>query len=370
MNAYTKQVLVAIVILLNLCSGLGAQEIDVRLSIKYILNNQYHRPTGFYATEQNIRDVIDATNRTMKRWGRGYRFVIVGNIEEVSETTAPGSSAFFVLDPNSELGTLEDAAVANPAGYFWRNDAVNVYIVNCCAAAAAIPSIDVDRRAVYFSADVNNAPCDPGQNARQVVWSHELGHHFNLIHPWNNDGVVDTRPEPSPKQCFGSPPLPPPCDAFPCTLGGSTECCCSTKVNNLFDAMQSGGWSQTDYDNLRYNVMGYMAAVDCVPLGEDMITIDTMRLTDGQLDRWTDATRQYHANEVSGLTYFVDQANTSAPFNGYSSDSYRTVADGVTAATQTTGNIALIRSGSYNETLTVTSPVTLRSSRGPVTIGQ
>lgn len=347
------------------------QEIDIRLSIKYILDAGNNRPSGQYATEQNVRDVIEETNRALRRWGRGYRYVILenaqGEFDEVSQNTVPGSSQFFSISPGSELGSLEAAAVANPTGYFWRTDAINVYIVNCCAAGAAIPSSNTGERAVYFSADINRSSTDPGQHARQVIWAHELGHHFDLIHPWDGDGVSDTRDEPSPLQCSGSTPCP---EGFPCSSGGSSECCCSLKVANLTARAASQGWTQQEFEDLRYNVMGYMAAVDCVCLGEEMVAIDNMRLSEGQLDRWTDATRRYHSNEVSGLTYFVDWRNTTSPYNGYSADPYRTVLDGVNAANTGGGKIVLIRDGSYNETLTIAAPVTLRSGSGIVSIGQ
>ncbi len=342
-----------------------AQEIDVRLSIKYILGADGVRPTGFYGTEQNVRDVITATNRAMQRWGRGYRFVIT-EFQDVTVSGAPGSAAFSTISPLDEIGMLEDAAEMDPVGYHWRTNATNIYIADCCAAAAAIPEDDVGREIVYFSADVNLSSTDPGQNARQTIWAHEIGHHFDLIHPWADDRVADTQSEPTPSQCTG--PIPPQ-GTFPCALGGSDECCCSSKVANLLAAAQSNGWSQQEHDDLRYNVMGYMGAVDCALLGEDVITIDTMRLTDGQLDRWTDASRRHHADDTTGLTHFVDEQATS-PFNGYSGDPYLTVSDGLGAADSLGGDIVLIRAGTYVENLILDHPVTLRASRGAVILAK
>ena len=349
----------------------GAQEIDIRLSVKYVLDANDNRPSGHYATEQNVRDAIEATNRALRRWGRGYRYVVLenaqGEFDEVSESTAPGSSQFFIISPDSELGSLEAAAVANPVGYFWRTDAINAYVVSCCAAAAAIPSLNLGERGTFFSVDVNWSSTDPGQNSRTLIWVHELGHHFNLGHPWVDDGVSDTRDEPSPFQCTGATPCP---EGFPCSSGGTSECCCSRKVSNLAARATSQGWTQQEFEDLRYNAMGYMAPVDCVCLGEEMITVDTVRLSEGQLDRWTDATRRYHSNEVTGLTYFVDWRNNSAPFNGYSTDPYATVEDGLDAAAVGNGKIVNIRDGVYPENLLIDSPITLRASRGVVTLGQ
>jgi len=348
----------------------AAAHIDVNLSIKYILDQNGDRPAGFLDDEQNIRDVVDRTTFAMERWGRGYRYTILGDIEEVA-----GASQFFQIGGTGMPTNhdLEDAARANPTQYHWRNDAVNVYIVACCAAGATIPTNpdEVNYRIVFISSNANDAPTDPGQNARQTLWAHELGHHANLIHPWDGDGVADTRPEPSPFQCGG--PTPPNLP-FPCGPGGD-ECCCTSKVANLAAAAQAQGWSQQEFDDLRFNVMGYNGAVDCFALGQTVVTVANMRLTSGQLDRWTDATRQYHFDavtrfgEVTGLTWFVDAANTSPPFNGYSTAPYTTVLSGLQHAYAGGGDIVLIRAGNYAETLTINQPVTLRASRGVARIG-
>jgi hypothetical protein len=52
---------------------------------------------------------------------------------------------------------------------------------------------------------------------------------------------------------------------------------------------------------------------------------------------------------------------------GTSAFPFRTVADGIAAAID--GDIVLIRPGNYDEPRTYTKPVTLRATRGTVTIG-
>lgn len=354
-------------LLIALCVSVAsarAQEIDIRLSIKYILDASNNRPPGYFDSEQNIYDVIEETNQALRRYDRGYRFVIVGNIDEIREDQTPGStsSAFFNLNLADENLALEDAAEADPVGFHWSYDAVNIYVVNCCGGGAAIPSNanEAGYRVVFVSADSNFTPNDPARNAQEIIWLHEIGHHFNLIHTWDSDGVSDTRPDTNPNQCTIQ---------FGCTTGGSKECCCSTKVDNLEARANSQSWTQEEFENIRFNVMSYYGAFDCPAMNEDLITIDNMRLTEGQLDRFSDATRLYHANEVSGLTYFVDWRNTTSPFNGYSTDPFQTVLDGVNAADPTGGDIVLIRDGVYNENLLLTEPVTLRANNGIVTIG-
>ena len=331
--------------------SLNAQYIYVRLSVKYILNASNNRPSGFYTQETNILNIIEGTNRAMERWGRGYRYVVT------EFRNVANAAQFFDVQNDAEYRGLENSAEANPGQFFWRTDAVNVFIVNSLfagGAAAAIPSCgscgDTGYRLVIFT--VNPTPND-------IIWAHELGHHFDLYHTFTGgaggDFVADTRPDPSPHQCIG---------AFTCNLGGADECCCTVKINNLLAASTAGGWSSQEFGDIRFNLMSYYGP--CPPVA----TYDNIRLTEGQLDRWTDATRRYHSGEVSGLTRFVDRANPQPSNDGYSTNPYRTVAAGISAATSPGQNIVSIRSGSYDEQFTTAQRVTLRATRGWVTIGR
>lgn len=115
--------------------------------------------------------------------------------------------------------------------------------------------------------------------------------------------------------------------------------------------------------------MSYYGATDCVTLGETSLSFNNIRLTEGQLDRWTDATRTYHSGECSGLTHFVDWQNTTGLYSGYSYEPFQTVAGGVGASNPGGGDILLIRTGVYNESGIFDAKVTLWPNRGPVIIG-
>jgi len=366
---YTRYLALSAALLPWLGTAVQAQEIDIRLSIKYILNASNARAPGYYATEQNIIDTIDETNQGLRRLGRGYHFVIVGNIDEVREDQTPlsNSSDFYNIDLTDENLALEDAAKADPIGYHWRNDAVNIYVVNCCGGGATIPSNphEAGYGVVFMSADNNYSPSDPDRYSQKGSWIHELGHHFNLIHTWEDDGVADTRTDSNPLQCWGTPP---PGSPFGCNNGGVNECCCTTKIANLDAKAAAENWTASEYQAIRYNVMSYQGAPDCVALGEDPITFDNMILTQGQLDRFTDATRFYHSTEVTGLTYFVDGANASSPFNGYSTDPYQTVNDALQVSQAR--DIVMIRPGTYPENIRMETPTTLRTPVGVARIGQ
>jgi hypothetical protein len=352
MYANSKRTLWWLAASVLLTASVSAQEIDVRISVKYILDAGNNRPVGTYSTNQSLINIFNqVNNNAMRRWNRGYRYVLTEfqNVFGQSSLFNVHSSTFFNLDSTQEYYNLELAAEADPGVFFWRTNAVNLFIVNTASVgggAAAIPSLPIDAgfELVIFTVNVN--PTD-------VLWPHELGHHFNLYHTWGNDNVADTQNDPTPFQCT----MP-----FGCTMGGSMECCCATKLANLNAAATTLGWSLPELMNIQFNNMSYHCN----------LTLSNIVLTDGQLDRWTDATRQYDflTGEVSGLTYFVDWTNSTAPFNGYSTDPYRTVAGGIAAANAAGGDIVLIRTGAYDEPMTVTKPVTLRPSRGPATIGE
>lgn len=335
-----------------------AQEIDVLISVKYIVDDSGPTPqwpTGTWGTLAALQDAIDDTNHALERWGRGYRYVL----HEVQSVF--GASQFFDLY-NGESAVLESAAKAATAQYYWRTYAINLYIVNSNATAggvAAIPSKDGPQEIVVFVVGLNPA----------TSWAHELGHHFDLYHTFGaggsggDDGLADTKPDPelscAPQLATG---------AFSCTVASNNnECCCSTKIALL----NAKGYSQTDHDNLLYNTMSYYGATDCAGLINPPHDFDTIRLTDDQLDRWTDASRKYSwlQGEVSGYTYFVDQG-FGGTSTGYSTNPYKTVLTGLNAASTGNGKILLVRGGIYPENLTVATPITLRSAKGAATIGQ
>ncbi len=339
-------------------SRAAAQDINLRLSIKYILDNDGNRPSGRYDGEAVVIGIIEQTNQVLRRWGRGYQYVVTDNpFPEVQN-----AGQFFVL-VQGEAGLIEAAAEAAPAQFFWRLDAVNIYIIssyNGGGAGAAIPSGEpLGGEIVVYSVDL--------PESLDTLWPHEIGHHWDLYHTFDDDGVGDTEPDPSPFQCI---------DRMQCPEGGTEECCCATKIANLDQASQDSGWTQEQYDYLRWNIMSYYGSPDCDPA--DRITFDNMIMTPGQLDRWSDGMRQFHAGESSGHTYFVDLRNVSGQSDGYSRawpnpiqlGPYPTVAAGVDRADAGGGDIVLIRGGSYNEALPISKPVVLRGSGGSVIIGE
>ncbi|HKX46252.1 MAG TPA: hypothetical protein VJP77_06085 [Planctomycetota bacterium] len=331
----------------------AAQEIDILLSVKFVNDANGNRPPGAWSSEANLVALVDDMNTVLDRLGRGYRYVLAETLDVCSTPGSPvcgASAGFFDLGPE-EFKDLELAAEAAPSVYHWRTWATNVYVVNSAHEGGGLAPIASNPSDAGYELVVITA----GTHA--TLWIHELGHHFNLHHTFGEDLVADTKSDPE-STCTV---------AFGCTNGGNLECCCPTKLANL----AAEGHSPTDYHNLLYNIMSYYGAQDCIGLIQPPHDWPTILFTDGQLDRWSDATRFYAQlqGEVTGFTYFVDKSWGGAS-NGYSTGPYKTIATGLASAAAVPGNILLVRSGAYAENLTLSAPVTLRASKGAVTIGQ
>lgn len=351
-----KRILSSLLLVAGALAGATrAQEIDVRLSIKFILTEAGTWPPGTYGDPAAILPVIDQTNAYLDRMGRGYRYVVT---EFVPVLHVPTASWNFHDLGDDEFMTLENTAEQFPVEYAWRTNATNVYVVNSAYEGGGL-------------APIASNPPDAGLEIVVItggavppwLWPHELGHHFNLNHTFGagglfgDDGLADTLPDPE-SACASD---------FSCTAGGTAECCCATKLQLL----NAKGYAQVDDDNLLYNTMSYFGATDCVGLITPPHDFTTIRLTNDQLDRWTDATRLYPQlqGEVSGFTYFVDEA-FGGTSSGLSTNPYKTVATGISAASSGNGKIVLVRGGLYPENLTITTPITLRAAEGAATIGQ
>lgn len=321
----------ALAVLVLFGAAASAQDIIARLSVKYVLDANGNRPTGYYGDPNNLIATIGDANGAMERYGRGYWFEVV-QVFDVA-----GHSEYYDVADEAEYAQLASQSQSDP-DFAWDPFAVNVYVVNSAfAAKGGNPVLMISTSTIHIN------------------WLHELGHHFGLAHTFDPDDFVpDTVPEPNVNQCTS--PLG-------CPLGGTDECCCTTKESNLQLAAQQNGWTQQQVDDIRYNAMSYFGALDCSP----QLTFDNLRLTPGQMDRWTDGT-QALANEVSGLTWFVDAAATS-PYTGLSSAPFRTVADALLAADPAGGDVVLLLPGAYPETLTLDEPLVLRARSGKAVIG-
>jgi hypothetical protein len=331
------------------CGNSNAQ-IQWRISVKFILDANGMMPTNTstnfgvsginFTDRQAVRDNIELANRLLARTGRGFRF----NLTEIQDVT--GADGFFNAPARSGANkvALEAAATASPASraqFFWRDDAINVYINNTSSGICSI----VGQGNIIFA----------GSASYDTLIIHECGHFFNLCH---TQGC----------ECGGCDEAvnPPTCATVPGNDGAADtlpDLACWTQdniANNSFGV---------DYASLN---AGQMAQVDAVFFNIMSYHLPQDRFTDDQMDHLTDTASIARRFVATGRTWFVDRNCGSIIRNGSSrcdafSGPFGLVRDGVNSAQS--GDIVLIRAGNYNERTTFNRAVTLRASRGAVAIG-
>jgi hypothetical protein len=232
---------------------------------------------------------------------------------------------------------IRDAATADPVRWAWDHDAINVYILGSDGSGTAYDMVLI------------------GQDLSSINTPfHELGHFFNLDHTHSGGGL-------SPDCVTG----------WDDHVADTLEDNCGDCPGGCWDRDQIANWNfptecggPCDYvdlstadqhrvDQVYYNLMSYRPRREV--------------LTPGQLDRMTDHSNGAVHHVASGWTRFVDWRNDSILQNGSSILPYQLVGTGLSHAAS--GDIVLIRRGTYDETMTIDQDVTLRATMGDAVIG-
>lgn len=326
-----------------LCGMAAAQaDINVRVSVKFILGSSGQLPSnsgGFGAqsvalvSNNAVISNINYANELLRSNRRGYQFQLT-EIQNVS-----GWSSFFNLSARNQANkeALEDTATSNAttrAQFFWRDNAVNVYINNTSSGYCSFPG---SGSAIFI-----------GSAAYDTLIIHEIGHYFALAHTHSGEQFLNADDSACDDGCACAQLLGGNTDGFSDTLPDHE---CWTRAQMVAN---NPGATTTQIDNTFLNIMSYHLPQD--------------RFTSGQLDTWADTGNGSRFNAVTGRTRFVDRDNTSIFQFGTSALPYETVIQGVNSAAAS-GDIVLIRPGNYNETITITKALTLRATRGTAVIG-
>lgn len=218
--------LVPVILSLLLSSPAGAIDPDpvrVRVSVKRVQNAAGALPTGTYGSEAEITRVIGKSNDALRKSGANW----ILQLEEIVDTRA--ASAFYRFSSGS-MGQFESDAKQDKAGFAWRDNAINIYVVDEITDAGGVcsfPAFGASRELITI-------------NSRGILggsegWLHEMGHYFNLIHTHEGDQVLDT---------IADPPLP---DPYTCQAHDE---------NFLAEAAAAGASTEDTFNGL-HNVMGY-----------------------------------------------------------------------------------------------------------------
>ncbi len=331
---------------LLLASCAAHAQIEWRISVKFILGPSGQRPSAnagygassvFLTNDAAVIANIAQSNEWLDRNCRGYRFRLT-EIQNVS-----GWSGFFNVSARDggNKSALEAVATSNATTrtqFHWRDNAINVYINNSSSGYCSFPGDG----SVIFA----------GATAYDALIIHEVGHFFSLAHTHNTEQFRNANGTPCSDGCGCAQ-----------KIGGDDGIADTLLDNECWDrvALEAGnpGASEFQLDNTFLNIMSYHLPQD--------------RFTTLQLDRIADTSNNARFNVASGRTRFVDRnCFTLFPSGGSEcsvfSGPHSTVGGGVAAATAGS-DIVLIRSGTYIEPGTINKAVTLRATRGSVTIG-
>jgi hypothetical protein len=344
--------------LFNVDSTFGADEdgiIKIRLSYKIILSPKnlnrpnLHNQLWETVKDEMIQEAVDEMNALIAATWRGYRF----ELDEILEIGVLGG---FYPDPGHWFGIdfveadkqcklmnqMEAAIKANPARYAWREDAVNIYINQATSGAKwKVRDLIV-----------------VGANSVSLGWLHlhEIGHYFDLRHTQGGLGVSmrgqDGKGHTTPGDDYVE-------DTIEDLPGWNRDEIAQHNFSAKYEKLDSA--QKKLVDDVAENIMSYHF------IKPEQAALQ--RLTEGQLDRWTETTLHIYRRKVlDGRTWFVDR---QTPCNGGSSSyPYGSVTLAVAAADSNGGDIILLRPGSYPEAVMIDKPVTLRATRqGPASIG-
>jgi hypothetical protein len=337
--------------------------IKIRLSYKIILNpKNLSRPSlstqvGEKVRDEMIQEAVEEMNALLASTWRGYR-VELHEIQEIGSLggSYPDPSHWFDIDfveedkQNQLMNQMETAIKASPARYAWREDVINIY-VNQATSGAKWKVRDL-------------IVVGPDSVSAGWVQLHEIGHYFDLRHTHGDLGVAL-------RGQSGEGYTTPGDDKVDDTIKDLPVWNRDEIAKHNFSAKYERLDSEQKalVDDVAENIMSYHFLKP--------VRANLQRLTEEQLDRWTDTTLDFYRQKVrDGRTWFVDlqtpgnQGTSSYPYAGTSSYPYDSVNLAVTAANSSGGDIILLRPGTYNEAVTISKPVTLRATRkGPASIG-
>ena len=310
------------------------QTIGIRVSYKIVLDPATGLPpTG--VTANKINQIVDHMNDMLASYGRGYRIAQVGTAVTVGglgEFGRPSPSHYYSADFHDEnhggqfANDMESDAMDHPGLYAWDEHAINVYVTNgICGGRCSFP-------ASGEIVVIGTCSANEGSAQEAEVHLHEFGHYFNLFHTQG-------------RYCGDE-----------CTSPGDDHVSDTLEDLHNWGTQDIAQWNfSTPYlsltatqraqvDDVHENVMSYHL------LGRS-------RLTEGQLERWTNAANNFRSYVTTGETLRVGAGHLS-------------LGDAVSNADPNGGDVLLLYPGSFSESLIISKPVALLATRqGPAIIG-
>ncbi len=393
-------------------------DIEVRLSVKFILNAGGAAPTNSSDIDLSTSTAFDAEithgNATLAATGRGYRLRVVeylniqppspaaatvsitGGITSGSATVTcsntaglqtwmrvlgagvPANTVVLGINPNTSFTISNNALYTAPSEWYSGSfPADHWYQVPARSAREYIEAAALAAQTTWrwnpsaINIYVNNSrsgSCSFVGNGLSIAMgstiftrgtvNHEIGHFFNLSHTHNGDPV------------FAGWVAPTPLSSGLSNGDGLTETLPDHPFYNI-DQLSVGNFGgnyaaltagqRPAVDDTFYNVMSYHL--------ED-------RFLDIQMDHWAWNANIHRKFACSGYTVFVAPFGSNpsgAPLDGgLNANAPLATMDAAlfyTARRTSPDDVVLLRSGNYMAPATqMTTPCTLRAERGPVTL--
>ena len=315
----------ALLVVLGGISPLCA-DVTVRLSVKFILNTDGTYPSGGIGTNAGFQAEVDRGNSILTATGRGYKLQVVEylGIQPPAPAGQP-ANYWFTNAARSNRQALEAASIANPVA--WRRNgagALNLYVNNSSSGSCS------------FIGDGDSISL--GQSIGTGTVLHEIGHFFDLSHTHAGD-----------LNCTNPPPYAL-ADGDGLSVTVPDHNCYTTRAS-LMAALPLA--LQPFVDTAWLNVMSYHQ--------ED-------QLLDDQMDYWAVNANGARHSVCSGYTWFLATEGSDVFSNGLSpGQAFASVGWGV-AHVSSADDVVLLKTGSYTAPATISTPCTLRSARGLVTL--
>jgi hypothetical protein len=312
-------------------------EIEVWLSVKFILKPDGTRPTGTsidISTSSGFHEEVNWGNQAMARAGRGFRLRVVEYLDiRPPVPSGQPSDYWYNLPARSNRQTIETAALADTATWRWNSGALNIYVNNTgsgsCSFVGAGSSIALG-----------------GTLASQGTVVHEIGHFFNLSHTHANDPTCPVTP----------PIIVADGDALAETIPDhnclNRDSLSQSNFNGQVYASLTPA-QQAQIDSSWLNVMSYHQAEILLP---------------DQMDRWTTNANNVRLFACLGQTWFVAPFGSDANSGSFPTTAFATIAR-AQASLELPNDVILLRSGVYTAPAArLNVPATYCATRGPVFI--
>jgi hypothetical protein len=331
----TSRIGLAVALLLGTGSQI-AGDISIRLSVKFILNSDGSRPVGGIGSSSGFDAEVERDNRILAATGRGFNLQVVEYFD-IQPTAPAGQPAnyWFELNARSNRLGFELAAIGDPTTWKWNGNAINLFVNNSDSGQCSFPG--------------TGGSISLGKSIAQGTVLHEIGHYFYLLHTHAGD-----------PECKGP--------SYPVADG---DLLAETIPDH--NCLDRDSLSKSNFNGRAFNDLNEneQAQVNTSWLNV-MSYHQEDQLLDDQMDLWTDTANGTRRGVCTGRTWFVDRDGCPIPAGGsvcvLVGGPFGTVRGGVEAANS--GDIVLVRSGNYDEQLSITKAITVRATRGGVTIGK